>query len=154
MKHGGLGITDLRLLVESVYSTYKAPIEVLVGSLLGGTDLNYVAHKRYVRRASADGRKQRELVEKKVLSRRKELANRAVLDRLQRATYNGEWITALPCFLNGTDFSWEEFQDNLLLRYVIVPFNLPTDCEEVLGPTCFIIPQRGGFLAHHKDAAK
>ena len=59
VKRGGLGIPDPRMLEERVYNTSKAASEVLVCSLLGGTDLNYVAHKGCVRRSSADGRKQR-----------------------------------------------------------------------------------------------
>ena len=55
VKLRGLGIPDPGLSVEREYNTSKAPSEVLVGTLLGGTDLNYVAHKGCVRRASADG---------------------------------------------------------------------------------------------------
>ena len=58
----------------------------LVGSLLGGTDLNYVAHKGCVRKASADVRNHLELAEKVLILKHKELADGAVLDRLQRAT--------------------------------------------------------------------
>ena len=60
MKLGGLGIHDPQLLVEHAYNTSKSFSEFLVGSLLGGTDLNYVAHKSCVLRASADGRNQLE----------------------------------------------------------------------------------------------
>ena len=45
MKHGGLGIPPPWLPEKSAYSTPKSASEVLVGSLLRGTDLNYVAHR-------------------------------------------------------------------------------------------------------------
>ena len=82
VKRGGLGILDPRLLAERAYNILKEVIEVLVGSLLGGTDLNYVAHKGFVRRYRADGRKQRGLADKAVVSRRKELADGAGLNHL------------------------------------------------------------------------
>ena len=49
MKRGGLGIPEPHLLVERAYNTSKSSSEVLVGSLLGGTNLNYVVHKGPVR---------------------------------------------------------------------------------------------------------
>ena len=77
MKRGGLGIPDPRLLAEHVYITYKESSEVLIGSLLGGTDLNYIEHKCCVRRSSADGRKQQDYLEIDVITRRKDLADGA-----------------------------------------------------------------------------
>ena len=44
MKRGGLGIPDPRLSEEHAYNTSKADIGVLVGSFLGGTNLNYIVH--------------------------------------------------------------------------------------------------------------
>ena len=98
---------------ERAHNTSKAASEVLVGSLLGGTDLNYVLHKGCVHRASAGGQKQRELAEKAVLTIRKELADGAVLNCLRQATENGAWLTAIPHCLNVTVLSREEFQDNI-----------------------------------------
>ena len=86
MKHSGLCIPDPQIPEERAYNTYKAASEVLVGSLLGGTNLNYIAHKGCVCRASADGQKQREFSEIKLLTRQKDMAYRAGLNRLQQAT--------------------------------------------------------------------
>ena len=82
IKRGGLGIPDPRLLAEHAYNTSKASSEVLVGLLLGGTDLNYVAHKVCVRRASDDGQKQWEFWETARLTIHKEQVYGAVLNRL------------------------------------------------------------------------
>ena len=76
----------------------------MVGSLLGGTDPNYVAYKSCVLRAISDGQNQRELVEKAVLTRQKELEDEAGLNRLRKETENGAWLTAIPHCLNGTEF--------------------------------------------------
>ena len=64
MKCGGLGIPDPRLSAERVYNISKAASEVLIGSLIGGTNLNYVAHKVCVCRVRSDGQKQREFSKK------------------------------------------------------------------------------------------
>ena len=69
MKRRGLDIPDSWLSAECAYNTSKAAIEVLVGSLLGGTNLNYVADKGCGNRSSTDRRKQWELAEKAVLLR-------------------------------------------------------------------------------------
>ena len=57
VKRDGLGILDPCMLVKRAYNTSKAAIEVLVGSLLGITYLNYVAHKGFVRISRTDRRK-------------------------------------------------------------------------------------------------
>ena len=74
MKHVGLGISYSRLLADLAYNISKAASEVVVGSLLGGTDLNYVTHKVCVRRSSSDGQRQQDFSEKAALMRRKEMA--------------------------------------------------------------------------------
>ena len=84
MKRGGLGIRDPWLLEKRAYNTSKSDSEVLVVSLLGGIDLNYIAHKGYVRRLSADGQKHQDFLEKAALTRQKDMADMAVLNRLQR----------------------------------------------------------------------
>ena len=94
-------------MAEREYKTSKAASEVLVHSLLGGNNLNCVAHKGCVRRASADRRKQLDLVEKAVITRRKDLADGAGLNRLWQATENGSCLTAIYHHLNGTELSWE-----------------------------------------------
>ena len=93
---------------ERAYNTSKEASEVLVGSLLGSNDLNYLAHKGCVRRSSDNRRKQQELADKAVLLRRKYLVYMAGLNRPRRATENGAWFTALPHRLNGTEFSWNK----------------------------------------------
>ena len=128
-KHVGLGITEPQLLSECAYNTSKSASEVLIGSLIGGTSLNYISHKECIHRASADRQKQRKFSETKALTIWKELMDRAGLNCLWRSAENGVWITSTPHRLNGMELSREEFQDNILLLYGIVPLNLPTECD-------------------------
>ena len=109
MKLGGLDIPDPRMLVDSAYNTSKAASEVLVDSLLGVTDLNYINHQGCVHRASSDGWKHGEFLEEAVLTRWKDLADGAGLNQLWRLTENWAWLTAIPHCLNGTNLSNKEF---------------------------------------------
>ena len=93
-----------------------------------------------------------------MLLRQKELVDRAGLNRLRRATDNGAWLAAIPHCLNGTYFSSEEFQNNLLLRYGIVFLNLPTDFDgfgkKLSVPHASSCPKGGLVLAQYNDADK
>ena len=93
-----------------------------------------------------------------MLMRQKYLADRAGLNRLRRATYNGDCLTATPHCLNGTELSREEFQDNILLQYGIVLLNLPTECDccskRLLVTHDLSCPKGGLVLEWHNDAAK
>ena len=93
-----------------------------------------------------------------MLSRKKEMADGAVVNRLWRATDNGAWITVIPHCLNGMELSWKEIQENLLLRYGGMPLNLPTYCDgcgkKFLVPHDLSCPKGGLVLAWHNDATK
>ena len=129
MKHGGLGIPDPRLSVESAYSTSKAASGELVDSLLGGSALNYVGHRASIRKARLAARCAKMHVELGDLARRKDLAGGQDSNRLHRATRNGLWLSAVPHRLNGTELSREEFQYNLCLRYGLILQDIPATCD-------------------------
>ena len=63
VKHGGVGIPDLRLSAECAYNTFKAASRELVDSVLGGFVLNYVGHRAGVRKASQTARLHKRTVE-------------------------------------------------------------------------------------------
>ena len=109
MKRGGFGIPDPRLSSKRAYNTSKAASEVLVFSLLGGTDLNYKSHKGWLRRLIADSRNQRESSETEAFTRRKELAGGVGLNCLRRATENEALLIAISHCLDSTELSGEEF---------------------------------------------
>ena len=93
-----------------------------------------------------------------VLTRQKKLEDGVGLNRLRQATDNGAWLPAIPHCLNGTDFSWEEFQENILLLYRIVPLKLPTELDgcgkKFLVPLAFSYQKGVLVLAQHNAAAK
>ena len=59
------------------------------------------------------------------LSGRKELTGVQERQRLHRATSNGGWISSITHLLNGAEIYWEEFRDNLRLRYGMMPQDIP-----------------------------
>ena len=60
---GSLDIPDPLSSEESSYNTSKAASGELVGSLLGGTALNYIGHMSCVRGASVGARKEQNYVD-------------------------------------------------------------------------------------------
>ena len=71
---------------------------------------------------------------------------------------NGAWLSAVPNRLNDTELSQEEFQDNLRLRYGLMPQGIPRPAMVVVISYQSSTPyhaRRGGLvLAQHDDAAK
>ena len=129
VKHGGLGIPDPRLSGDSSYNTSKAASAELVDSLLGGSALNYLGHRSYIRKASLAARRANMHVELGDVARQKELEGGQERNRLHRATRNGAWLSAVPHRLNGTELSQEEFRDNPRLIYGLMPQDIPATCN-------------------------
>ena len=71
---------------------------------------------------------------------------------------NGAWIIAISHRLNGTELSWEEFQDNLCLRYGLMPQDIPATCygcgKKFSIEHALSCPKGGLVLARHDDDAK
>ena len=92
------------------------------------------------------------------LTRRKELVGGQEINRLHRATWNGAWLSAVPHRLNVTELSWEEFRDNLCLRYGLMPQDIPATCDgcgKQLSIEHALSCRKGGLvLARNDDAAK
>ena len=127
---GGLGITDPRLPVESVYNTSKSACGGLVGSLLGGINLNYVGHRSCICRESVVVIKDRDYLEMSDMDRLKELVGGQYRQRLHGETINGVWISAIPHRLKITELSREEFRDNICLIYGITPQDINTKFDD------------------------
>ena len=73
VKNSGLGTPDPWMSAESAYNTSKAASGELVYSLLGGSALNYVGHRAYVRKASIAARRAKMHVELGDMARQKYL---------------------------------------------------------------------------------
>ena len=115
--------------MESVYNASKSACGGLVGSLLGGINLNYVGHRSCICRESVVVIKDRDYLEMSEMARLKELVGGQYRQRLHGETINGVWISAIPHRLNITELSREEFWDNLRLRYGLMPQDIPTTCD-------------------------
>ena len=59
------------------------------------------------------------------LPRQKYLVGGQEIQRRHRATRNGVWLSDVHHRLNDTEMSQEEFQDNLRLRYGMMPQDIP-----------------------------
>ena len=74
--------------MESVYNTYKAASGELLGSLLGGTALNYVGHRDCVCGDILGARKERKCLDMTDLDRQKGLMGGQERNSLKRETRN------------------------------------------------------------------
>ena len=158
VNYGGLGIPDPQLSAESTYNTSKADSLELVDSILGGSALNYVGHRACVRGASAGERRERKHVELEKMAIRKELVGGQERNRLHSATRNGAWLSSVPHCLNVTELSWEEFWDNLRLRYGLMSQDIPATCDgcgrRLLIEHALSCPKCGLVPARYDDTAK
>ena len=89
---------------------------------------------------------------------RQEQAVRQEKNRLHRATMNGAWLSVVPHCLNGTELSWDEFRDNLCLRYGLMPQGIPATCDgcgKKFSIEHALSYQKGGLiLVMHDNAEK
>ena len=69
-------------------------------------------------------------MEMEELTEQKDLVGGQYRHRLHRATRNKIWLIPTPYCLNGTDLSWEEFWDNMHLRYGLMPHYIPVTCNK------------------------
>ena len=103
-------------------------------------------------------RKERKHAEMAELAKQRELLGGQERNRLHRSTSNGEWLSALPHRLNVTELSWKEFQDNLRLRYGLMPQYIPVTCDgcgkRFLIEHALSCPKGGLVIARHDDAEK
>ena len=71
---------------------------------------------------------------------------------------NGSWLRAVPHRLNGTELSWEEFRDNICLRYGLMPQDIPTTSDSCSKKFSIEHAQsclKGGFVfVQHDNTAK
>ena len=93
----------------------------LVDSFLGHSALNYVGHRACERKASLAAIRAKMHVELGEVARWKELVGGQERNRLHRETRNGAWLSDVPHRLNGMELSWEEFWDDICLRYGLMP---------------------------------
>ena len=114
---------------ESAYNTSKAASGELVDSLFGGSSLNYLDHRACIRKESLAARCSKMHVELGDLARQKELAGGQERNHPHRSTRNGAWLSAVPYRLNGTELSWQEFWDNLRLKYGLMHQDIPATCD-------------------------
>ena len=74
-------------------------------------------------------RKERDQREMSELLSWKDLPGGQQRNPLHRAKINGVWLSSMPHRLNGTEFSQEEFRDNLRLRYGLMPQDILATCD-------------------------
>ena len=89
--------------------------------------------------------------------KRQEQAGRQEKNILHRETRNGAWLSAVPHRLNGKELSWEEFRDNLRLRYGLMLPDISATCDgcgKKFSIEHAISFPKGGLVLVRHDGAK
>ena len=103
---------------------------VMTASLLTVGGLNAAEHRRQVQGATTAAREAREHEEELF---RQQLAHhrssRRDRKRLRRIPKSGAWLSILPSRWHGTLLSYDEWRDNIRLRYGMEPLRLCSICD-------------------------
>ena len=92
-------------------------------SLLTGEALFIVEHRACARRGNREEREEAQL------SREKRSKNNRGRLWMEQATVMGAWLMVVSDLLNGTTLSAEEFQDNIRIRFGLLPLDLRQTCD-------------------------
>jgi hypothetical protein len=129
VRFGGLGILDPTTTSDHCYSASTASTYLLTESLINGTTLCALEHRRYATTgrlaAKNDLRETHDANLSVILSTASPLEKR----RIKRSKTTGAWLTTLPNTLNGSDLSADEFRDGVRLRLGLQPTALPPRCD-------------------------
>ncbi len=66
----------------------------------------------------------------------------------------GVWLTVIPNHFDGTELSWEEFQDNVAIHYGLCPRGLPEHCVGCREPFTVehgLSCKKGGFVGQQHN---
>ncbi|KAL3795565.1 hypothetical protein ACHAWO_009861 [Cyclotella atomus] len=129
VKRGGLAIRNPVETAVPLYESSKSATSELVESMLEGKSLNLALHQEKVKLASEEARKTRAHLESALLREREEDMGPSEKWRIRRSSASGTWLTCLPSWVNGTELSKDEFQDNIRLRYNLKPLCIPERCD-------------------------
>jgi hypothetical protein len=129
VKQGGLAIRNPVETAERLYCTSTEATDLLVQSLLSNSPLYNEAHAGCVRAAGNAARKERIAAGNKVVASLGKVRGPKVRKSLERMKETGVWLTAIPDRLSGTALSYQEWHDNISLRYGKTPNGLPRKCD-------------------------
>mgnify|MGYP006186617991 CR=1 FL=1 len=129
VKQGGLAIRDPVSAAARLYQTSTEATALLVKSLTSNSHLDNEAHAGCVRGAGTAARKERIADGKEVVEDISQRRGPKVRKRLERMMETGAWLTAIPDRMSGTELSFQEWHDNISLRYGMVPRGLPRKCD-------------------------
>lgn len=129
VKTGGLALRNPCEGADRLHKASTDATEVLVASLMSGEVLSIEAHKQRVKKAGKEAREERKEAEEKYLRELGSKMGAKVDKRLKRMKECGSYIQAAPDRMDGTELSFDEWHDNIRLRYGMRPRGLPSRCD-------------------------
>ena len=131
VRFAGLGLPNPVTQGAECLKTSVSCCKLLTASIKSGRHLVYAEHKTHAKVARTVAQKARADAQNVKVHGWIDDEERRVMERhrLVRGKKAGAWLTCIPNSLNGTELSYEEFQDNLRLRFGFEPLNLPEKCD-------------------------
>ena len=154
-KRAGIGIPNPTEAADESHKTLQACCSRLVEFLLTGEALATAEHRAWVQRGSRNGRERNKMREEAHLARDMVNENNRGKLRLGRGKVAGSWLMVVPYLLNGATLLADEFRDNLIIRFGLVPLALRLTCNrcrEKLSLDNSLQCKKGGlFTARHNN---
>ncbi len=116
VKHGGIAIRNPVVSAPPLHHSSVATCKMLIKALHNGGGLSVEDHRTCVKEAWNGARKVWMREEEDYLDQLKVSGGRNMAKRLDWMGETGVWLLAIPNWFDGTEFSREEFQDNLTIR--------------------------------------
>ncbi|KAL7477797.1 hypothetical protein ACHAW6_003631, partial [Cyclotella cf. meneghiniana] len=129
VKTGGLAIQDPTLTAASLYSTSVESTNMLAVTFIRNEPINIEAHQTCVRAAGAKHRQTRRDGEVAFHTALMERSPPKVKKQMEQATEAGAWLSTIPDRFSGTELTKDEWFDNVAIRYVRCPADLPDHCN-------------------------
>ena len=129
VKYGGMNIQNPITIAKAANEASINSTSYLVSSLLEKSNFDFSIHTNTVKKEKIASKTNQNLQHELTLLQLKENQSKTTCDKLERNCDTGTWLTTIPVALNGTALTKEEFQDNIRIRYDILPFNLPEKCD-------------------------
>ncbi len=157
VKIGGIAIKNPVTSAPHLHQCSMDASDIFVKAIHNGGGLSAGAHKAVVKAAGNAACKARLKVEVENLEGLKSSGGRKMAEHVGQMGETGAWLSVIPNCFDGTELSWEEFQENLTICYGLHPWGLPKCCDgcrepftDEQGLSC----KKGGFVQGHDNVCK
>ncbi len=129
VKHAGLALPDPTASAQTNFDASILVCSHLLAAIRGVDKFRTADHKAVIHGVKAELKSRNQAKYEKELT--SIVANFSCDDRrtILRGKDTGQWLSAVPSLVNGTELARQEFRDALLLRLALSPRDLESHCD-------------------------